>query len=85
MRTYCEDWDSEKPQYLTDKRTGKTIGILQPVVTQRVLEASIGIATWSQPGGKADVTQDDAGSVANFAAHWERRYKRTYPFAREEA
>jgi hypothetical protein len=28
--TYCDNWDSHVPQYLTDKRTGLTIGRLMP-------------------------------------------------------
>ena len=28
--TFCDNWDSLRPKYLTDKRTGHTIGRLMP-------------------------------------------------------
>ena len=47
--TFCDNWDSLRPKYLTDKRTGDTIGRLMPRITLAVLRASPGIAAKSIP------------------------------------
>jgi len=46
-RIHCNNWDSLKPQYLTDKRTGDTIGCLMPRVPRHILLASPGICAHS--------------------------------------
>ncbi len=81
MRVFCENWDSRKPEWLTDKRTGKTIGILLPVISRRTLEASPGIQAWSNPRGKVASVQYDPASVASFAEHWERKWRKSYPLS----
>lgn len=30
--TYCQNWDSPRPEYLGDRRTGDTIGRLMPIL-----------------------------------------------------
>ena len=77
-RTHCNDWDSDKPEWLVDKRTGKTIGRLMP----RVRTFGPGIQSWSRPGGELAVQMHDETSVARFADHWERKHRRSYPYAR---
>jgi len=42
---FCNNWDSFKPQYLTDIRTGKTLGVLMPRATQAQLGPNI--QSWS--------------------------------------
>ena len=37
---HCDNWDSFKPRYLTDKRTGQTLGRLMPRATQAQLQGS---------------------------------------------
>ena len=44
---HCENWDSFKPRYLTDIRTGATLGVLMPRATQAQLGP--GIQSWSRP------------------------------------
>lgn len=44
---HCDNWDSFKPQWLTDKCTGKTLGRLMPRATQAQL--GYGIAAHSRP------------------------------------
>ena len=45
---HCDNWDSFKPRYLTDRRTGQTIGRLMPRATQAQL-GGFGIAAHSKP------------------------------------
>ena len=59
-------------------------GYLMPEASQATLEASPGIQSWSSPRGKVCTEQYDDCSVARFAEHWERRYRRTYPYASDE-
>lgn len=47
--TICFNWDSLRPEYLNDKRTGHTIGRLMPRISLAVLRASPGIAAKSIP------------------------------------
>ena len=47
--TYCQNWDSLRPEYIGDKRTGDTIGRLMPRISLAVLRASPGIAAKSIP------------------------------------
>lgn len=44
---HCDNWDSFKPRFLTDIRTGVTIGKLMPRATQAQL--GYGIAKHSKP------------------------------------
>jgi hypothetical protein len=44
---HCNNWDSFKPQALTDKHTGQALGTLVPRATQAQL--GYGIAPWSKP------------------------------------
>ena len=44
---HCDNWDSFKPRYLTDIRTGQVIGTLRPRATQA--ELGYGIAAHSKP------------------------------------
>lgn len=46
---FCQNWDSLKPEYLTHKRTGKTMGRLMPRISPDVLRASPGISKHSIP------------------------------------
>lgn len=81
-RTHCENWDSDKPEYLTDVRTGKTIGLLMPVVSQATLEASPGIQSWSNPRGKVSTKLYDGGAtILSFSDHCKRHLLPTYPFS----
>ncbi len=84
-RTHCENWDSDKPEYLTDVRTGKTMGILMPQISQRTAEASPGIASWSHPrakGGPNVKLQDGGASVVSFSDYCKRHLLPTYPHTR---
>ncbi len=60
---------------------GKAYGVLRPTVSQKTLEASPGIQSWSHPRGKVAVKLWDDTSVARFADHWERKWRTTYPLA----
>lgn len=75
----CADWNSSVPVRLRDKKTGRQIGVLMPIASQATLEASPGIQGWSHPRGKVVTKSFDASSVASFAAHWERKWRHTYP------
>jgi hypothetical protein len=57
------------------------IGRLMPEASQATLEASPGIQPWSHPRGKVSVELDNPNSVADFASHWERHWRRTYPLS----
>ncbi len=59
-------------------------GYLMPQASEKTLEASPGIQGWSHPRGKVSTEMYDPTSVARFAEHWERRYRRTYPYASKE-
>ena len=59
----------------------RCIGVMKAPASQATLEASPGIQGWSHPRGKVSVRLDDPGSVANFAEHWERHWRRTYPLS----
>lgn len=58
---------------------GRCIGRLMPPVNQATIEASPGIQSWSSPRGKTCSELYDPQSVASFAAHWERKWRKTYP------
>ena len=55
------------------------IGRLMPRIDTATLAASAGIQPHSKPGSVPNVTQYDADSVVNFAAHWEKTNRETYP------
>ena len=80
---FCNNWDGDKPEYLTDVRTGQTLGRLMPRIDQATLEASAGIQPWSHPRGKVALQMYDPDSVVQFAEHWERVNGKTYPFSSE--
>jgi hypothetical protein len=63
---------------------GKPAGWLMPEASETTLEASPGIQGWSHPRGKVSTEMFDSTSVARFADHWERRYRRSYPYASKE-
>ena len=76
-----EQPDGSKYVYAIIDGVYQPVGILLPTVSARTLEASPGIQAWSNPRGKVASVQYDRGSVASFAAHWERKWRKSYPFA----
>ena len=84
MTIRCNNWDSEKPEKLFDS-DGRTLGVLMPRIDLATLQASPGIQSHSTPGGSPDVKLFAPTSVADFAAHWEKTYQRTYPLATENS
>ena len=75
------DYDASTPQVVTNAH-GRPIGVLMPRITTRVLAASAGIQSHSIPGYASRVTPyAGAGNVLDFAAHWERHTRRSYPFS----
>ena len=59
--------------------TIRQAGWLMPRIDQATVEASPGIQSWSHPRGKVSTELYDENSVARFAAHWERKWRTTYP------
>ena len=83
MTIRCNDWDSDKPEILTED--GRVLGVLRPQISREVLAASTDIQSWSQPDGALGVRMYEPASVASFAEHWERVYRETYPLAEENS
>jgi hypothetical protein len=80
-QTRHTDWDASTPQVITNAH-GRPIGVLQPRIAARVLNASAGIQPHSVPGRANRVTlYGGDGSVAHFAHYWEKHTGRTYPFS----
>ena len=81
-KTFCDNWDSAKPQVIRCAQSGDIIGTLAPRVTGRVLAASVGIQSHSKPGYPSRVTPyGGAANVLHFARHWHKHTGRTYPFS----
>lgn len=77
--------DGRRPvSWYTPERGWFPSGYLMPEISESTIEASPGIQSWSSPRGKFCPQMFDESSVARFAEHWERRYRRTYPYASDE-
>jgi len=75
------NYNASTPQLITNEY-GAVIGKLMPMVSARVLAASVGIQAHSKPGYPSRVTPyAGAANVLSFARHWEKHTGRTYPFS----